>query len=235
MLLYEEVTKVGYTHYWYVKGPLDKKDWNIFSKEARAIVGEAMQDGISIKGPSGGGNPIFNAERVMFNGNADRDEDYESFIVTRKGSDQISGFDGSTKGFSFDCCKTRGDRPYDEVVVAVLFALQERFPATVRISSDGSVKDGEFTKGVDLFERALGRSCDPIALLRRENDPDEQPDEKEEEEDTEEEERAELCTRCGAELFENWGYGYGALCVQCAREENDRTTEQTAYNYRPLL
>lgn len=165
---------MGYTHYWYVKGPLDQGTWDEFKGEAQDIVREAQANGIRVRGSLGDGEPTFGSDRIALNGDNDRNQDYESFIVTRKGSGQIADYgEMKGKGFSFDCCKTQY-RPYDEVVVAILISLATHFPDTVIVRSDGSAPHGEFDQGVDLYQRTTGKSCNVRRLINRdENDMDE--------------------------------------------------------------
>lgn len=131
---------MGYTHYWSSIRPTAE-----IAEDARKLI-EAS--GVSICSGSGHGSPILTEGLIMLNGDVEKDEDFESFIL-----------DG-TGGFQF--CKT-GRRAYDAVVTAILIdCLQKQVPGWDSISSDGNTDDWQ--DGIRLYAKVFG--LDRTALTR---------------------------------------------------------------------
>ena len=85
----------------------------------------------------GEGVPSITKDEIMFNGNGDMGEEFETLYIDRN----------NVKNWSF--CKT-GVRPYDEVVVAVLIIA-----SNLRIltwNSDGRNIDGDFDDANTLIK-----------------------------------------------------------------------------------
>lgn len=121
---------MGYTHY-FAKLSCTK-DLVEFADLA------IKESNVSIKDPYGEGSPdLVSANplyKIGFNGDREREEDFESFIVP----------------FG-DYCKT-GRMPYDKVVTAILLAaIYFHVPGWKNIHSDGDSQDWEESGGVDLF------------------------------------------------------------------------------------
>ena len=90
---------------------------------------------ITIKNGVGKDEPIINERIICFNGDASKDEDFETFSV------QVDD-----KGFN--CCKT-GRMPYDVYACVACLILKEHFGDDLCLYSDGIGRVSE-KKGVDL-------------------------------------------------------------------------------------
>lgn len=123
---------MGYTHY-HRDCPVTPQ----IAADARKIVAAST---VSICGPMGTGKPKITDSIIALNGDASTDDDYESFVLGETGP--VSWF-----------CKT-DQRPYDEVVVAILISAMLRSEGSFRAESDGSLDD--WSDGIDLYERACG-------------------------------------------------------------------------------
>ena len=122
---------MGYTHYF--SGLQCNEELADFAKAAVAL------SDVQICGPTGTGTAVICEDSIQLNGFAERDEDYESFI--------LPGF--SDNGF----CKT-ARRPYDKVVTAILIAaIAFKTPGWDQICSDGNEVDWVASGGVALFVR----------------------------------------------------------------------------------
>jgi hypothetical protein len=64
-------------------------------------------------------------------------------------------------GLYWDYVKTN-EKPYDELVVAVLVSFKHHFPAAA-LSSDGG--EGDWARGIALYERATGRQAPGFGVL----------------------------------------------------------------------
>ena len=122
---------MGYTQYFTVQEHSDK-DWKKFQDASRKIVSNF--DGKICSG-DGKGTPIIDMESVWLNGDASKDEEYETLLINR------------TTGWSF--CKT-ARKPYDAVVVAILMA-GERI-GILTWDSDGDNEEGAFDCGKKLLD-----------------------------------------------------------------------------------
>lgn len=133
---------MGYTHYFD-----NVKCSAALADRADSIIRFAEDNGLSICGPLGEGEPIIQDDIIALNGDLSREEDYESFVI-REESDYGSGF-----------CKT-GQRPYDAVVCAVLISYLA-LPGNIELSddelfgSDGSMTDWIESGGVWTYEQAV--------------------------------------------------------------------------------
>lgn len=129
---------MGYTHYF--EGLTATPD---VLEDARRIIAATT---VTICGPSGIGLPILNeAEGIRLNGFKAAGESYETFHLRGTEEPKYPG----TAWF----CKTE-NRPYDEVVTAILIAAAVRSPDIAR----GMTSDGEWdnwSAGVALFESAV--------------------------------------------------------------------------------
>ena len=92
----------GMTQHWDIKEDIPTKMWKEFTSEARKVIEKKKK---IIKGPDGTGDPIINTKMVSFNGDAEKDNNYEPCTIYRK------------KGYGF--CKTAG-KPYNSTVKTIL-------------------------------------------------------------------------------------------------------------------
>lgn len=133
---------MGYTHYYTGVKALTQP----FIDDVERILAQAKSDGLVIRDGVGIGEPEISLDRIVLNGEAATDQDYETFLVTE------------LSGFSF--CKT-ARRPYDAVVTAILIALKVH-GLVESVDSDGDWED-EWTVGAALYSQATGnRAVDPI-------------------------------------------------------------------------
>lgn len=122
---------MGYTHYF----TIDHLE-ECFVDEVKDIVTLAQDDGITLAGYDGTGEPIVTDDKIALNGSSALGQEYESFVLP-------------TDGFGF--CKT-AHRPYDAVVTAILVS------AIVNKVGDGISSDGTYADwkdGIALYERAV--------------------------------------------------------------------------------
>ncbi|MFA5186561.1 MAG: hypothetical protein WC551_08815 [Patescibacteria group bacterium] len=113
---------MGFTHYWRQSRDFTAKEWGRIAEVARACVAKAEHEGIRLAGWDGTGEPLIDSDRVSLNGR--EDESCETFLLTR------------VRESDFNFCKTR-ERPYDDVVVSILFAAKSIAPNAISVSSDG--------------------------------------------------------------------------------------------------
>ena len=112
------------THYFSRPPVLDPARFETFVMDVRRLLA-ALPSDITIMGCDGTGEPEINAAIIAFNGDAAQQLDHESFIMqqtyTLRPPSRMMG------GMFHDFCKTAG-KPYDLLVVAVLYAFVHRFP-----------------------------------------------------------------------------------------------------------
>lgn len=138
---------MGYTHYW--DGTITLSQGVVDA--VLAIIAQAEDNGIPVRGPNGTGDPIVTIDSIEFNGSEEHDQDYETFVVRQ----------GDT---SFTCTKT-AEYPYDAVVGAVLFVLAEASGDDLGVSSDGSWKD--WMPARNLYTQVVGE--EPKNILIKDN------------------------------------------------------------------
>lgn len=125
---------MGYTHYLRQKRALTADEWQRLCEEARAIISRAKQAGIELGGIMGeGGNPDVTDEDIALNGVGA--ESHEGFIITRTPLEPMPGREHPPEG-AFSFCKT-AQKPYDAVVVSLLFKAREIAPDAFTVMSDG--------------------------------------------------------------------------------------------------
>lgn len=99
-----------------------------------------------ICGGLGVGKPIFNESEVWFNGDASEHLDHETFRI-------YWAKDGR------DFCKT-ARKPYDMLVCFALLTFAEIFPKDAfSFSSDGTMEDVEWQRGVEYYETFTGKTA----------------------------------------------------------------------------
>ena len=138
---------MGYTHHWKFRNGIAPMDFeNGAEKFAKAaylgvkLCDKVRERGIEICGGDGHFAPAFSRGKVVFNGNAEKNEDYETFAITPD--------DGE-----YNFCKTEF-RPYDLLVCLMLLDFKHFFGEDFIYWSDGvtreSIKD---PKNLAYWER----------------------------------------------------------------------------------
>ena len=128
---------MGYTHYLRFKNVVTKERLSKASadvKKAFELIKAECPD-IVIKDGWGENEPQIDENAICFNGDASKEEDFETFAV-RVGEE------------GFNCCKT-GRMPYDVYVCVACLILKEHFGDDLCMSSDGIFKDDR-DRGVDI-------------------------------------------------------------------------------------
>jgi hypothetical protein len=129
---------MGYTHYWNDKYRITEP----LVDDVNAIIKQAQEDGIIIRGYDGTGDPIVTTDLISFNGDADNGLDYETAYF--KNDFEESQF-----------CKTGGVAPYDAVVCAVLLRIRH-YNEKFAIGSDGDWR--EWKNGRELYTKVFGET-----------------------------------------------------------------------------
>ena len=111
---------MGYTRYWNQTG---KKITQKLVDRVNRIIKDCENKGIHLGDGTGNNEPIVTMDKIVFNGNADKGLDHESFVIAN----------GLT-GFNF--CKT-ARKPYDYAVRQALIAAASE-GVIDDVSSDGS-------------------------------------------------------------------------------------------------
>ena len=128
---------MGYKHYLRFKNVVTKERLSKASediKKAFELIKAECPD-ITIKDGWGENEPQIDEDISCFNGDASKEEDFETFAV-RVGDN------------GFNCCKT-GRMPYDVYVCVACLILKEHFGDDLCMSSDGIFKDDR-DRGVDI-------------------------------------------------------------------------------------
>ena len=128
---------MGYTHYLRFNKSVTKERLSKASadvKKAFELIKAECPD-IVIKDGWGENEPKIDEDIICFNGDASKEEDFETFAV-RVGDN------------GFNCCKT-GRMPYDVHVCVACLILKEHFGNDLCMSSDGIFKDDR-DRGVEI-------------------------------------------------------------------------------------
>ena len=154
---------MSYGHYWGREKAIPGDAFTAVADDARRIIADVapalgLFGGIKVKGPTGSGAPIIDADHICFNGSPAK----ETFWIARDVALKSPGQAPDEQGVYWDFVKT-GSLPYDTVVVAVLIALKTHVPH-VRLSSDGGER--EWATGIALYQRATGRTVSFDSLTR---------------------------------------------------------------------
>ena len=128
---------MGYTHYLRFKKSVTKKNLSKASEDVKKAFELVKSEcpNITIKDGWGENEPQIDENTMCFNGDASKEEDFETFAV-RVGDN------------GFNCCKT-GRMPYDVHVCVACLILKEDFGDDLCLTSDGIYKDDE-DRGVDI-------------------------------------------------------------------------------------
>lgn len=148
------------TRYMYRPPSLDAETFRRLVGDVQKLV-HAAPDGVQIRGVDGFGVPTVMTKAIALNGDAAIGAHCEPLIIERdftlKPPSRMKGSE------FFDFCKTNG-KPYDLLVVAVLYAFINRFP-TCRFISDSTL--AELKPGFDLFFEVCAPSADVQRLYER--------------------------------------------------------------------
>jgi hypothetical protein len=145
------------THYVYRPKALDAGRFRLFVADVRSVM-EARPAKLSLCGFAGEGEPLVDDDQIVFNGDARLGAHCEPLVIQR-----VDTHSRERDGEHFTFCKTNG-KPYDAIVVAVLYALIHRFP-NVRFVSDSKLD--ELKDGFDLFFHACRPDGNLQTLYRR--------------------------------------------------------------------
>ncbi|MDP2950074.1 MAG: hypothetical protein Q8P22_11105 [Chloroflexota bacterium] len=144
---------MGYTHYWSHDEELDRAALSHALADVAKIVRGVQDRGIALRGPDGTGDPELTEFRVAFNGDAEQDEDYESFSFPIQGEEaqRARHLHGGLWAF----CKT-ARMPYDLAVCAALLVFKHHLGGQMRVSSDGGREEDEWLPAEALVQEVLG-------------------------------------------------------------------------------
>lgn len=120
---------MGWTHYWQRDAQLAPEAFASAVADLKAVLPGA---GVRLAGPEGVGEPVLEADRVLFNG--EEMECYEPFVFMRVVPDDP----GQAAVWGF--CKTDG-LPYDLCVQVALVVLHHHLGDALAVASDGSMDD----------------------------------------------------------------------------------------------
>lgn len=118
---------MGYSHYWNISRPFTQDEWTTITTETHKIIAAANSRGIDLAGPAGDGWPLVSSECIKFNGRESKDEAHDTFALYRD----------PPRAFMF--CKTQR-KPYDAVVVTVLWVARATVFTAIELASDGGGK-----------------------------------------------------------------------------------------------
>ena len=148
------------THYMYRPPVLDADTFAVFIADCRKLLA-ALPVEVVLRSEQGVGKPTVSNRRIGFNGDRERGLEHEPLVIeqtyTRSPQDRMRN------GVFFDFCKTNG-KPYDIIVVAILYAFIHRLP-TCKFVSDSKL--AELKPGFDLFFNTCRPSGDLDALFNR--------------------------------------------------------------------
>lgn len=116
---------MGYTHYFKFTKFITKEQMAEVAENVKDVFGTFPMVTKRLKGPYGKGEPIITDKYrpISFNGDAEKNEDYESFVV-------------KAEDLGFHFCKT-ARRPYDLAVCLCLIILKDNFGDSFKFCSDG--------------------------------------------------------------------------------------------------
>lgn len=134
---------MGYTHYWHFSKPI-KQIENGENKFKKAVAlfkkGLKLMPDIQLGNGVGKDEPIITDTKLVFNGRADKGEDYETFGICVDNEDR----------YDYDFCKT-ARRPYDPAVCLALLCFQRVFTSSFGYSSDGNTDEEGWSKALEIM------------------------------------------------------------------------------------
>ncbi len=141
---------MGYTHYWHRPEELDADTFKLFADDVKKII-RKIKPYVVIRGGNGEGEPEITDDIVLFNGNKEKGEWFERFLISRiEKKDKSWNNNDGILGY----CKT-GLQPYDKVVVASLIAFKYRFGDSVKVKfATRNMRD--IRNGILLAENVIG-------------------------------------------------------------------------------
>lgn len=142
------------THYLYRPPALDANTFRAFAADVDKLLRAAQAD-VFLAGEDGTGKPEVDDYRIAFNGDGSVGADHEPLIIEQT----FTGRRRPNEEECFSFVKTQG-KPYDKVVVAVLYAFLYHFPSCKFVTDS---KQDELKPGFDLFFRV----CEPRGDLDR--------------------------------------------------------------------
>lgn len=142
---------MGYTHYFYTKPELDKKQFKAFAKDVKALIAKANVP-LAFEHNETDKSPEITDEVVRFNGHGE--DGHETFMLTRE-TPVASYMENKKEAFEF--CKT-ARKPYDKYVTACLLLAKKHFGNDIRLSSDGEVED--WVEGQEIVKEVLGQELE---------------------------------------------------------------------------
>jgi len=137
---------MGYTHYWSHKEDFSPSEWQTIRLKTRALL-HYTKAAIRLEFDSHLA-ALVDEHEIIFNGVGD--DGHETFHVTRLRRSLMS-HEQEINGARFGFCKT-ACKPYDEVVLAILMYMSDRFPRKFEISSDGDIGKTDGDKARALLE-----------------------------------------------------------------------------------
>lgn len=147
---------MGYTHYWRTPKELPADKFAAIVADAQKIFIACEQQGITLAGGLGKGEPEANEERIWFNGSKINGEDHETFyLYQRFPTEDLHWCRPDKNGRYFSFCKTTR-KPYDIVVCAVLMAVKDHLQQTIIVKSDGDLSR-EWIPAFALYEKLFGK------------------------------------------------------------------------------
>jgi len=144
---------MGYTHYFPQKNTVESEQWDVFCQKATYFLEQFMVlTEVKLQPDFESDHPFFeiNPHFLSFNGDESREEDHETFYLTR------------VKKESFSFCKT-ARKPYDLAVCGCLLLANKYMPGCYAISSDGG--SSEWQEAVE-FLKSIGEDVEIPASIR---------------------------------------------------------------------
>ena len=119
------------THYYYRPRSLEPVRFARFAADVRKLL-DTLPPGLVIRGPEGSGPPEVSEIRIAFNGDRSTGSHHEALVIEQEFRPRHGRRTG--EDLDFEYCKTSA-KPYDLLVVAVLYAFAYHFP-DARFESD---------------------------------------------------------------------------------------------------
>ena len=144
---------MGYTHYWHQKRDLTNDEWSILTTKVREIL-DATTVALESDILSNGTSYQVTDDIIEFNGFDD--EAHETFIINRLKRERSEWTDVEqyNRDGAFDCCKT-AQKPYDEVVLAILLVIRDTLGEAFSVSSDGDIDNDDGEEARELLKKAF--------------------------------------------------------------------------------
>ena len=115
-----------------------------------------LPDPTIIKGGLDEGEPEITPNRIWFNGDASKDLDHETFVISLFSMDTFQSFEDIAEKGTFGFCKT-ARKPYDFLVCVSLMVFKHHLGADFKVSSDGGLY--EWQPAIDFYENLFKRKA----------------------------------------------------------------------------